>query len=1009
MDAEELALTWTSAERTRRLGPAVVLAALVWGCQSHGPPYGPREALDTFEIEPGFRIELFAAEPDIVDPVDMEIDENGRIYVVENPGYPLEVQGKLGRVKLLRDLDGDGRPDRITLFADKLTMPTGVMRWKNGILVTDAPDVLYFEDTDGDDRADVQRVVLTGFAFSNPQHTVSSPTYGPDNWIYLAGESPIETHIFPEKFGDRGSDLRFPDQSDFAPVAQLGRSVRFRPDSFQLETLSTSSQFGHTFDDWGHYFTIGSASNGEHEVIAARYLKRNPDLLLRSTEQTLLPETAVFPITERPEHQMLTGIGQITSACGITLYRGGAFPESLGELVFLAEPEHNLVLASVLSPSGASFQLRRLREGTDFLASTDGWFRPVNFYVGPDGALYLLDYYRRVIEHSEWTTREVYESETVYEGNEQGRIYRIVPDSPEPVPARSVRLGDASDEVLVASLENPNVWWRVTAQRLLVDRNSPGSVPLLSRLFRETESGATRVQALWTLEGMGRLDVSLIEEALGDPVAGVREIAVQLAESRLRGNSKLTRKLVGMSGDPDSKVRLQLLLTLGGSESSEARAARERLLEGDLEDRWFQAAALTASSEDVFGMLQRAVSSLAEVDTQGRREFFRLAAAAVGARQRRNEIHQTIETVARASGPGSSWWRAATLQGLAEGIGGRGGDAVHDATAQAVLLKLSQGAEAPVRRASLATLEVLRLPTGPAVVAAVEQAQAIAQNRKADPGRRADAISLLALQDPAGYEAMLKGLVNPQEPDQVQAAAVRAIGRIPNDGTGTFLVGKWREMTAPVRDEAGAALTRDLGRSRTLVKAIMDGQVQPWTLRFRQRLALLMHEDESLREDARALLMQQPEDRERVLSEYGEALTQTGNAGRGREVFESACAKCHRFNGVGQAVGPDLEEVQNRPVDVLLADILMPNQTISSGYEAYVVQTATDGVIEGVMGPQTSTTITLRQEEGKEHVIRRQDIVEFFAANLSAMPGDLEQQVDIQQMSDLLAYLKSSQ
>lgn len=1001
-------MTPTSPDRTRRLGPAVVLAAAVWGCQGDGPPYSPREALDKFEIEPGFRIELFAAEPDIADPVDMEIDENGRIYVVENPGYPLEVQGRLGRVKLLRDLDGDGRPDRTTVFADNLTMPTGVMRWKEGVLITDAPDVWYFEDTDGDDRADVRRVVLTGFAFSNPQHTVSSPTYGPDNWIYLAGESPVETHIFAEKFGDKGSDLRFPDRREVAPVAQHGRSVRFRPDSFRIETLSTDSQFGHAFDNWGHYFTIGSASNGHHAVIAARYLKRNPDLLLRSTEQALSPDTAVFPITERPEHQMLTGIGQITSACGITLYRGGGFPGSRGDLLFLAEPEHNLVLASVLSPAGASFRVRRLREGRDFLASTDGWFRPVNFYVGPDGALYLLDYYRRVIEHSEWTTREVYESETVYEGSEQGRIYRIVPDSQPAVPTRDVRLGEASDKELVASLEDPNAWWRMTAQRLLIDRSNPGSVPMLGRLFQDTASGPARVHILWTLEGMGRLDVPLIEEALDDPAAGVRENALRLAESRLHDNPSLTRKLVGMSDDPDPTVRLQLLLTLGDLESPAARAARERLLDADLEDRWFQVAALTASSADGPRMLRRAVSSLTGVGTDGRREFFRLLAALIGARQRSNEIQRAVRTVAGASGQGSNWWRAATLQGLTAGIEGRGGERIDSAAAQTLLLELSQGAGAPVRRAALAMLEIRGLPAGPAAVSALEESAAIARDREADPLRRADAIGLLTLKDPAEHEAMLKSLVSPQEPDQVQAAAVRAIGRIPGDRTGTYLVDKWREMTSSARNEAGDALTRDLGRARILVKAMGSERVQPWTLRFRERLAMLMHENAEVREEARTLLMQQPQDRERVLSEYGQALAEPGDAGRGREVFESVCAKCHRFKGLGQAVGPDLEEVRNRPRDVLLADILMPNQTISSGYEAYVVQTATNGTLEGVMGPQTSTTITLRQEEGKEQVVRRQDIVDFFAANLSAMPADLEQQVDIQQMSDLLAYLKSA-
>jgi putative membrane-bound dehydrogenase-like protein len=166
----------------------MLVAAL--GCGRSGPPYSPADALKTFKIEPGFRIESFASEPDIRSPVAMEFDENGRLYVVEAPGYPLKMKDKIGRVVLLEDTDGDGRPDRRTFFADKLTMPTGVMRWKQGVMVTDAPDVLYFEDTDGDGKADIRKVMLTGFAFSNPQHTVNNPLYGLDNWIYLAHEGP---------------------------------------------------------------------------------------------------------------------------------------------------------------------------------------------------------------------------------------------------------------------------------------------------------------------------------------------------------------------------------------------------------------------------------------------------------------------------------------------------------------------------------------------------------------------------------------------------------------------------------------------------------------------------------------------------------------------------------------------------------------------------------------------------------------------------------------------------
>lgn len=893
------------------------------------------------------------------------------------------------------------------MFADGLTMPTGVMRWKKGILVTDAPDVWYFEDSDGDGKADVRRVVLTGFAFSNPQHTVSSPTYGPDNWIYLASERPVDTHIFPE-FGDKGSDIRFPGRADISAVAQRGRSVRFRPDSHQLETLSSTSQFGHAFDDWGRYFTIGSGGNGYHEVIAARYLERNPDLLLRSTRQLLSSYTEVFPITERPEHQMLTSAGRITSACGLTLYRGGAFPASFGNVAFLAEPEHNLVLSNVISSSGATFKAERLRKGKDFLTSTDGWFRPVNFYIGPDGALYVLDYYRRVIEHSEWTTREVYESEAAYQGNESGRIYRIVPDSNPPPLARNVRLGDSSDEELVKHLENPNIWWRMTAQRLLVDRRGSGAAQMLTQLFQDTESGVARIHALWTLDALDELGADLIEKALDDPVAGVRENGVRLAESRFASSPGLAEALAKMSADPDPRVRLQLLFALGGLESSPARAARETLLAHDIEDRWFQIAALSASSDESPGMFRMAVSRLADTSAEGRQDFFRQVSSVIGARQRGAEIQQVIQTVAKASGPDSGWWRAASLEGLAEGIERRGAESIQLATGQDLLLRLSERSETPVRRASLSLLEIVGLPAGTAAAAALERAAAMARNRETESDRRVDAISLLALADPAASESMLKTLVDPREPEQVQAAAVRAIGKIPGDDIATYLIEQWRAMTSSVRNEAGDALMQDPSRTRMLVKAIENDQVQPWTLRFSQRLGLLMNEDEEVRENSRKLLTQQPEEREKVVAKYEQALALSGDAGRGQEVFENTCAKCHKFNGAGKEVGPDLGEVRNRPRDVLLADILMPNQTISQGYEAYVVQTANAGTIEGVMGPQTSTTITLRQEEGKEHVIRRQDITGFYAANLSAMPEDLEEQVDVQQMSDLLEYLKTT-
>ena len=638
---------------------ALALGLSLNACGHSGPPYSPQASLQTMRIEKGFRIELFASEPQIADPVAMEFDENGRIFVVEMPGYPLDT-GPTGRVKMLEDTDGDGRPDRATVFADGLVLPTGVMRWKKGILVTAAPDVWYFEDTDGDGRADVRRKVLTGFAFTNPQHTVNGPIYGLDNWIYLAHEGPTRAVIFKDLFGDPGSEIRFPDRSDSPTVKVERRGIRFRPDTFQLEALSGHSQFGHTFDEWGHYFTVRNADHMRQEMIAARYLQRNPALLVGSALQNVSDHAAaakVFPITDRPRIEALTDVGQFTAACSLTLYLGGAFPPELGRVSFVAEPAHNLVHRDVWSEVGASYVAKRAQENMEFLASTDSWFRPVNFTIGPDGALYLVDYYRERIEHPEWTADQDHHhdhSKPAYQGGHKGWIYRIVPDSRPPLalPAK-IRLGEASDQELVKQLENANVWRRRTAQRLLVNRQSPSSVEPLVRLFHESPSPVGRLHALWTLEGLGKLDTALVAEAMRDSEPGVRENAIRLAEPRLANAPKLAEKLLAMSEDPSPKVQFQLLCTLGYLDSPKSRAIQKRLLLKNIEDEWMQAAALSGSparARELFEMVVSPNPGLPGERTEGR-DAVGNAQPVQGAERQRLQDEQ-VKCAARRSGIG---------------------------------------------------------------------------------------------------------------------------------------------------------------------------------------------------------------------------------------------------------------------------------------------------------------------------------------------------------------------
>src|SRR5690606_36973676 len=503
-----------------------------------------KELISTFQLADGFQIELIAAEPLISDPVDMEIDENGRMYVVEMHGYPLDKSGS-GNVKLLVDDDGDGTMDRSVLFADDLKFPTGVMRWKQGILVSDPPNVLYFEDTDADGQADIRDTLLTGFAVSNPQHNLNNPMYAIDNWIYISNEPAVVAKVYTEEFNDLGSEVHFYNSpnSQKLPANSGGRRMRMRPDMEKLELTSSRSQFGHTTDRWGHHFLTSNANHIFQEVIQETYLERNPQLLLSNSTEVISDHGAaaeVYPITVNPEHQLLTDLGVFTSACGITAYSGGLFPDEYQDAVFTAEPVGNLVHVDVVDNNGIAFTASRKFEQKEFLASKDPWFRRVNHYGGPDGALYVVDYYRRIIEHPEWMGEETINSGHLYDGVDQGRIYRITPRGTAPANwTQNLDFGKLSDQELIAFLEDDNTWFRLNAQRLLIDRANAALVGDLVRLIQTSKSSTGRLHAAWTLEGLGQLKPEMVIELMKDPEAGLRENAIVLSEPFLNEDQVL--------------------------------------------------------------------------------------------------------------------------------------------------------------------------------------------------------------------------------------------------------------------------------------------------------------------------------------------------------------------------------------------------------------------------------------------------------------------------------------
>jgi putative membrane-bound dehydrogenase-like protein len=993
----------------------VVLAAGRTTADPPGPPYSPADSMRTMELEEGFRLELVVSEPDVQSPVAMEIDEDGRLFVVEMPGYPLDVSPS-GKVKLIEDRDGDGRFERVTLFADGLVLPTGVMRWKKGVLVTAAPDVLYLEDTDGDGRADVRKVVLTGFARSNPQHTVNSPLYGLDNWVYVAHQGPAGAVIYTELFGDRGKPLTFPDAPDRAPVDPKDSTVRFRPDTFEAEAIGGESQYGHTFDAYGRYFGNDNSHHLWHQVIDARYLQRNPHLLVRRVMHDVPDHGAaaqVFPITKRPNFELLTEAGEFTSASAPTLYLGGAFGGEYEGSVFEAEPVHNLVHRDVLAQAGPTFTARRGKPDREFLAAGDAWFRPVNFYVGPDAALYVVDYYRARIEHPEWTASDTQrDPSSMYAGQDRGRIYRVARETAGAGAGRRPALGSTSSEGLVSALSDPNAWWRRTAQRLLVSRADRRVVPSLMKAAADAPMGPGRLHALWTLEGLGALDPATIMRALGDTDPGVRENAVRLAEQN-GSIPALDARLASLASDPDPRVRFQVLATLGSVDTPVAKAAHERLLFSGLADEWMQIAGLSAGSDRAARYFERATTgagALTAEEREGRARFVRRVTSVIAARQQTPEIAHVIATVAEPAGaaaPGEgAWWRAAGLEGLLDGGGGRPSAPASLESSRDRLLTLMDSPSPQVRAGGLALLAVAGLGSSDAASHALGRAEQLATAKAGDEARRADAVALLALDRARERTALLQALIDPREPEAVQSAAIKALGRRQGRAIGTFLLSKWPQLTPAARSDAAGALLANEARTWLLVDAIKSGVVQPWTLDFHQKRQLLMNRNDEIRAAARALLEEDPRRRGQTVARYAAALDMAGDPVRGEQVFAAACASCHNTGGTAGDLGPDLATVRHRPPLLLLADILLPSQSIAQKYETYVVVRTSGTAESGVLASQTPTSITLRQSGTQQVTIPRGEIRSMTVSPQSAMPADLDKLITPEQMADLLAFLR---
>lgn len=529
-------------------------------------PTEPRDAQERFTLQPDVRFELVASEPQVFDPVAMAFDEAGALYVVEMRDYSEQANEHLGRVRRLADQDGDGVFDESTVFVDGLSWPTAVCCYRGGVFVAAAPDVLFLRDQDGDGASDKREIIFTGMGRSNVQGLVNSFQWGLDNRIYAAVSS-------------SGAKLKHVAAPSGGILELQGRDFSFDPRTQIAQPNTGGGQHGMCFNSWGDRFVCSNSDHLQAIVFEECYLQRNPYQAAPGPRRSIAvdgPQAEVFRTSEvEPWRVIRTKMrvsgfapgmiegggrasGYFTSATGVIVDEGGLTKSSNA---LIADVGSNLIHRKRLVPDGVTYRGERIDRQSELIASSDNWFRPVQMCLGPEGAVYVADMYREVIEHPQSLPPQIKEQLDLTSGRDRGRIYRIVPAGYE---YRSPKkLNDATSAQLVAELEHPNMWRRLTAARLLYERQDKSIVPQLRSRLTPEGSPTAKLSILYALAGLGALNDEQLLIALDDAHPQVRRHALRLAESRFEAAPEVFNKACTLVTDPDINVRFQLALSLG--------------------------------------------------------------------------------------------------------------------------------------------------------------------------------------------------------------------------------------------------------------------------------------------------------------------------------------------------------------------------------------------------------------------------------------------------------------
>lgn len=955
----------------------------------------PRDAVATWKVKSGFKMQLAANEPQVRDPVAICFDERGRMFVCEMIDYSemRDVTPHLGRVSVLEDRDGDGVYETSCVFADDIPWPTGIIWANGGLFVAATPDIWRFEDRDCDSVAEVRDKVFTGFGTGlkilNVQGLLNSLQWGQDNRIHVLCGG-----------GNRG-EVRCLKRPDLPAQEIGGRDFWFNPRTYEFGLESGGAQYGMSFDDYGRKFGCSNSDHLQHWVYNSEHNASGPVWALPPARQSIAVDggaAEVFRISpDEPWRIMRTrwrvsgavpgmveGGGRVsgyfTGATGTTVFRGDAYGPAFVNNTFTGDAGGQLVHRKVLrvSDDGVSLSGARPEDelNFEFAASSDTWVRVVNFANAPDGCLYVCDMYREVIEHPWSIPDEIKKHLDLNSGNDKGRIYRIAPEGGAPRIGRPVTLGAESSAELVRTLAHSNGWHRDAAQRLLYERQDTTVVPLLEAMLKGG-SAVSKLHALGVLEGLNALTNNSLAVGFASPEAVVRERALVLLERRKQqpsSASALWEMAAALSADPSPRVRFQLALFLasalkrGGSASIDA--ALLRLARTDHQHPWIGPALLSAPapvvSRVLFQWLSKDVAFAGEAAPFLAR-LIEVHASSVAEHERQGLIESLAE---KPSAPG-------VLRAVSEGLR-RAGTTLEKADKRRVLQ--------PVFKA----------------------AADAAASQSASEAVRLSALEMLAVAPFSEARSVLEACMASGMPHEVQSKAVGVyLGQTAPD-VARGVLDRWGGLGGAAKDAALRGLLARESWAEFLLGAIAGGKLAAADLSAAQVQSLVQSKSLKISAMAKAALVSVlPEPRDAVVEKYKDASSKNGDAKRGHELYSQRCLACHRAGSEGVQIGPDLVTVKAKGREALLTAILEPNKEVAAQYLVFTVQTKDEQSFTGFIAEDTADSLTLVMPGGLRQTVRRSNIKGTSSSGQSLMPEGIETGMSVADMADLLTFIET--